>query len=58
MIYEYTCTNCEHDWEETQKITELPKTVCPNCEKETAKRLISSGTGFILKGGGWFRNGY
>lgn len=56
--YEYICENCKHEWETDQKITDEPLKNCPNCGKERAKRQISKGTGFILKGGGWYREGY
>ena len=31
---------------------------CPSCRKSTARRQISRGTGFILKGGGWYADLY
>jgi len=58
MTYEYTCKNCDHEWEEEQSITAPPVDFCPKCKKETAYRLISSGTGFVLKGGSWAASGY
>lgn len=58
MTYEYKCVNCEHEWEFEQKISEDAITKCPECGEETAKRLISCGNGFILKGGGWAKDGY
>ena len=58
MTYEYFCSECDHHWDAEQKISEDALTKCPKCEKETAVRLISGGTGFVLKGGGWFKNGY
>ena len=57
-IYEYTCTECNHQWEQEQKITSDPEKTCPNCKKESAKRLISGGTGFILNGAGWAKDSY
>lgn len=54
-IYEYKCTECNHELEVLQKFSDEPKTVCPNCEKETLKKVISAST-FILKGDGWFKN--
>jgi putative FmdB family regulatory protein len=57
MTYEYTCTNCKHNWEEHQKITAAATKICPACNKDTAKRLISKGQGFILSGSGWFKSG-
>jgi putative FmdB family regulatory protein len=55
--YEYACTECHHEWEEIQKISELPVEVCPACKKVSAQRLISGGN-FILKGGGWYADLY
>ena len=56
--YEYICESCKHKWEEFGKITDSPATVCPKCKKPDAKRLISGGTSFQLKGGGWARDNY
>ena len=59
MTYEYECTHpeCKHTWEEDQKITAQSIGVCPKCKQQTAKRLISKSS-FILKGDGWFKDGY
>lgn len=57
MTYEYVCKECGHHWEAEQKITDDALTTCPACGKESAERLISGGGGFVLKGGGWFKNG-
>jgi len=56
--YEYACTACAHEWETEQSIREDPLKECPSCHKETARRQISRGTGFILKGGGWYADLY
>lgn len=56
--YEYACTSCAHEWETEQSIREDPLKECPSCHKETARRQISRGTGFILKGGGWYADLY
>jgi putative FmdB family regulatory protein len=56
-IYEYECTDCNHKWEIQQKITDAPQKKCPECKKKKAKRLISSGQSFQLKGQGWFNSG-
>ena len=58
MTYEYLCTACENVWEAEQSISESPLKVCPRCHKETAKRQVSGGAGFILKGGGWYADLY
>jgi putative FmdB family regulatory protein len=56
--YEYGCSACGQEWEAVQRITEPPTEVCPKCGKTTAHRLISAGTNFILKGGGWYSDLY
>ncbi len=58
MTYEYACAACGHEWEAEQKISEAPLKKCPKCGKPQAKRQISRGAGFILKGGGWYADGY
>ena len=56
--YDYICSSCHNAWELEQRIVEDPIRKCPKCGKNTAKRQISSGAGFILKGGGWYADGY
>lgn len=58
MTYEYACAACGHEWEAEQSIREDPIKKCPSCGKLQAKRQISRGAGFILKGGGWYADGY
>lgn len=58
MTYEYACTSCGHQWEAEQSISAAPLQDCPSCNQATAKRQISGGTGFLLKGGGWYADGY
>jgi putative FmdB family regulatory protein len=56
--YEYACDACGAAWETEQRITESPLKRCPKCGKNAAKRQISGGGAFILKGGGWYADGY
>ncbi len=56
--YEYACSSCQHEWEFEQSIKDAPLTECPSCHGQTARRQISRGTGFILKGGGWYADLY
>ncbi len=58
MTYEYVCTECGHAWEAEQSISAAALKTCPSCGTEHAKRQISRGAGFILKGGGWYADGY
>jgi putative FmdB family regulatory protein len=55
--YEYTCEACGKNWEVEQRISEPKLTDCPSCGQPKAKRLISGGN-FMLKGGGWYADGY
>src|SRR5262245_45941091 len=56
-IYEYQCQACGHQFETTQRITEDPLKDCPSCNAPQLQRLISA-TAFMLKGGGWYKDGY
>ncbi len=56
--YEYVCSSCNNEWEFEQSIKEAALTECPKCNQQTARRQISRGTGFILKGGGWYADLY
>jgi len=58
MTYEYACEACGHQWEAEQSIKDAPLKTCASCGKNKAKRLVSGGTGFLLKGGGWYADGY
>jgi putative FmdB family regulatory protein len=53
--YEYECSRGHH-FEVVQRITEAPLSRCKLCRSKV-RRLISA-TGFILKGGGWYQDGY
>jgi putative FmdB family regulatory protein len=54
--YEYECESCGLKFERPQAITELPLAECPKCSG-TVRRLVSGGTGFILKGASHGRTG-
>jgi putative FmdB family regulatory protein len=57
--YEYECEKCGLIFEEFQRITEPPLTVCKKdgCGGNV-KRLISSGAGFLFKGNGFYITDY
>lgn len=55
--YDYQCQKCGHEFERVQRITEDPIKTCPECKSRKAKRLLSA-PNFILKGGGWYADGY
>ena len=58
-IYEYKCDLCNGMWEEIQKFSDPVSTLCKSCEKEGGvRKLLPGQINFILKGGGWYKDGY
>jgi len=55
--YEYACDACGHEFEREQRMTDKPVKKCPKCGKMKSRRMLSSSS-FILKGGGWYADGY
>ncbi|MBI4366322.1 MAG: zinc ribbon domain-containing protein [Deltaproteobacteria bacterium] len=55
-MYEYVCSQCNQHTEIIQKFSDTPLSHCPSCGGPMS-RLISP-SGFILKGGGWYKDGY
>jgi putative FmdB family regulatory protein len=58
MTYEYVCEACGHQWEAEQSIKDSPLKTCVSCAENKAKRLVSGGTGSLLKGGCWYADLY
>lgn len=56
-LYEYICTKCGHEFELIQSFSADPIRTCKKCNKDTVKKKISN-AGFILKGGGWYKDHY
>lgn len=56
-IYEYECQSCGHHLEAIQKISDAPRTDCPQCHKPALKKCISA-PGFRLAGGGWYETDF
>ena len=55
-IYEYRCNDCEKDLEVIQKFSDNPLTECPECQGNLQR--LTSQSAFVLKGGGWYKEGY
>jgi len=52
MIYEYSCPDCEHVFEQSHRIGKAPKRAsCPSCGKKCERHFGSVAVHF--KGGGW-----
>lgn len=56
-FYEYQCSSCGHRHEELQKISDGRLRKCPDCGRNTLKRLVSAPV-FRLKGGGWYETDF
>lgn len=55
--YDYICKDCGHTFERFQSMSDPSVNECPSC-KGQVRRLISGGTGFILKGSGYYATDY
>ena len=56
-IYEYRCRECGHLFDAIQKYTDTPLTDCPECEKPTADRCLST-PAIQFKGSGFYITDY
>lgn len=56
--YDYHCESCKIHQEFSQKITDAPLKICPNCQKPTLKRGPGGGIGLAFKGSGFYINDY
>lgn len=57
-IYEYRCSNCSHEFEESQSIKDSSLIICPECSQEKLNRVIGLGGGMIFKGSGFYQTDY
>ncbi len=51
--YQYKCDKCDFEFEEFQKMSDAALETCPKC-KGKVRRIISGGSGFLLKGSGFY----
>ena len=56
--YDYICNNCDKMHEYFQSMSDDPLTKCPECKKNSLRRIISGGTGLIFKGSGYYLTDY
>ena len=56
-IYEYECSQCGHQLEAIQKISDHPLVTCPECQHDHLKKLVSASK-FVLKGQGWYETDF
>ncbi len=56
--YDYRCQDCDYMFETMQNMSDDPLKTCPECEKDTLRRLIGRGGGIIFKGSGFYCTDY
>ena len=56
--YDYICNDCEKMYEYFQSMSDVPMEECPECQKNSLRRVISGGTGLIFKGSGYYLTDY
>lgn len=56
-IYEYKCEHCFHQFEILQKMSDEPAKFCPECGKESLRKMVSAAA-FKLKGTGWYETDF
>lgn len=58
MVYEYSCNTCKTRVEVQKSMKDShTEEICVVC-KNAMTMVVTGGTGFILKGTGWARDGY
>ncbi len=54
--YGYRCTNCGHQFETFQRMSDEPLTACPKCQGKLKNVLYP--TGAVFKGSGFYTTDY
>lgn len=56
-IYQYKCTDCSHQLEALQKMSDPRLTDCPECQKPSLRKQLTAAA-FKLKGSGWYETDF
>lgn len=56
-IYPYVCTECGHEFDALQKISDDPLSECPACGKSALRKRLAA-PAFKLKGTGWYETDF
>ncbi|MBE3558668.1 MAG: zinc ribbon domain-containing protein [Ktedonobacteraceae bacterium] len=54
--YEYLCQTCHHRFEQWQRMSDEPLTVCPRCGEQI--RRVLHPAGIVFKGHGFYKTDY
>ena len=52
-IYTYHCENCGVQFDKTQKFSDNPLTICPECGKKSLHKVYTP-VGIVFKGSGFY----
>ncbi len=52
-VYTYRCENCGVQFEQHQKFSDTPLTVCPECGKKKIRKVYTA-VGVVFKGSGFY----
>ena len=55
-IYEFVCERCGAKFDQLMSMSD-PTPSCPQCSGDQVRKLVSA-AGFVLKGGGWYKDHY
>ena len=56
-LYEYLCSNCEHQDDVLGKLSDEPIIICPACKNKKFEKQVSA-PHFKLKGSGWYETDF
>ena len=56
--YDYECDGCGHEFELFQSITAPVEKKCPECGKNSLRRLFGTGAAVVFKGSGFYQTDY
>ena len=56
-IYAFECTDCGHQFDRLQKLSEPDPTECPSCRTAALRRQITA-PAFRLAGSGWYETDF
>ena len=56
--YNYICQSCQDEFTVFHGMMESPEISCAKCGGQDIKKGISAGSGFILKGSGFYNTDY
>ncbi len=56
-IYQYQCTECSHQLEALQKMSDPKLVECPECSEHALKKQVTAAA-FKLKGTGWYETDF